>query len=111
MANNEKQREAAKREVVYNEKQREAENKVEQVNVQDTGNDTPAKNDEMPKNIDENIAEPVKEPPKIHFDDGVGVIPPPEGGKKDENNDNIMEGMIVSDLSTFLIIYSFFFFR
>ena len=103
-ANNEKQREAAKREVVYNEKQREADNKKEQVNAQDTGDETPPGNGDVPKNINENVAVPVKEPPKLHFDDGVGVIPPPEGDKKDENNDNLMEGMLVSDPRTFLLI-------
>lgn len=77
-------------EVANNEKQRETENKKEQVNVQDTRNETPPNNGNVPRNINENDAVPVKQPPKIHFDDGVGAISP-EDDKKDENNDNIME--------------------
>ena len=102
VANNEKKREVERQREA--EKRKEAEDKKEQDNVQDTRNESPPNNDNVPRNINENDAVPVKQPPKIHFDDGVGAIIAPEDDKKDENNNNIMEGKLVSDSRTSLLI-------
>ena len=91
------------REVANNADHKQTEDKKEQVNVRDINNETPPNNGNVPRNNNENDATPLKQPPKLHFEDGVGAISP-EDGKKDENNDNIMEGKSVSNSSKFPMI-------